>query len=126
MYRKIIYDSNIWISFLYTDDSNFDKAKEILSKAKPFVLTEYIVLEVSTVLKQKAGEQIAKQFLASIISNKIEVISSMEYYDKTLEYFIKSSNKLSFVDTSLVVLSSKYKIISFDKELAKIIANQND
>ncbi|HHO54931.1 MAG TPA: PIN domain-containing protein, partial [Trueperaceae bacterium] len=57
MYRKIIYDSNIWISFLYTDDSNFDKAKEILSKAKPFVLTEYIVLEVSTVLKQKAGEQ---------------------------------------------------------------------
>lgn len=126
MTKKIIFDSNIWISFLYSDDSNFEKAKETLNNPKPFVLTEYIVLEVATVLKQKAGEQIAKQFLANVINNKIEVLNSAEYYNETTEYFMTNSNSLSFVDTSLVILSDKYEIISFDKELSKIIANNKN
>ncbi len=126
MLKKIIYDSNIWISFLYEDDSNFEKAKEIFAYPKPYVLTDYIILEVSTVLKQKAGEDLAKLFLANIIANDIEVLLSNEYYQESVKLFIESRNKLSFVDTSLVVLSEKYKIITFDKELARAIAaNKN-
>ncbi len=87
--KKIIYDSNIWISFLYEDDSNFEKAKELFDYPKPDVLTDYVVLEVSTVLKKKAGEGLAKHFLDNVLANDIEVLLSNECYHESVKLFIR-------------------------------------
>jgi len=130
MALDIILDSNVWIAFLNKDDSQNAKASELFTKIsiEKVLLTEYIILEVATIIKQKRGQEFANRFLLNFTNGtQLKILYSAEFYQQTIKLFISSSqNKLSFVDTSLVVLSDKYKIISFDKELAEIIASRNN
>ena len=130
MALDIILDSNVWIAFLNKDDSQNAKASELFTNIsiEKVLLTEYIILEVATIIKQKRGQKSANRFLYNFTNeSQLKILYSADFYQQTVELFISSSpNKLSFVDTSLVVLSDKYKIISFDKELTKIIASRNN
>jgi len=120
----IILDSNIWISSLDQDDSNHKKAKDlILSFQKDkIIITDYILLEIATVLSKKKGKKIADDFINIALNNEnIEIwpYSSNVFYE-LVDFYLKQENKnISFVDYSLIYFSKKYnvKVETFDKIL---------
>ncbi len=124
----VILDSNVWIAFLNKNDSNHKKADEIFNKLanrrEKIIITEYILLEVVTVLSQKVGKKLADQFIEIAGNTKrIEIISSSaDFLNDVLTFYLKQKNRnLSFVDYSLLYLSRQYEILTFDKELKRKI-----
>lgn len=124
----VILDSNVWIAFLNKNDSNHKKADEIfnklVNKREKIIITEYILLEVVTVLSQKVGKKLADQFIEIAGNTKrIEIISSSaDFLNDVLTFYLKQKNRnLSFVDYSLLYLSRQYEILTFDKELKRKI-----
>lgn len=120
-----ILDANVWIAFLYKDDSQHKKAEKIVQICeRPILLPEYVIIEVSTVLIQKAGRKISAVFLEMLMQNKdIHVLFSDDQFFMDVVYFLKSrpEEKLSFVDFTLLYLSRSYDIITFDRNLQKAI-----
>ncbi len=121
---KVIFDTNVWVASIISGDSLHQKSIELLKKYDSIIyLSEDIVSETITVLKRYGEIEKAKKFVELIYSNSdFGIITAADYYQDTLAYFLKSDDKhLSFVDMSLVVLSKKYKIESFDKELRRVL-----
>ena len=119
----MILDSNVWIAFFNPDDSNHHEAQKIFSKTQEKIgLPEYVLLEVTTILAQKMGKDIADQFLQMARASKDVGIlpSSKEFFDGVIQlYLSKTNKKLSFVDYALLYLSSKTNVVTFDKDLKK-------
>jgi predicted nucleic acid-binding protein len=120
-----IFDSSVWVAFFNDKDSQHKKAREAVSLAGGFtVIPEHIVSETASVLLARVSKESAEEFLEAITGNpsvKI-LLSEGELFWGTLMLFREKENKkLSFVDASLLFLSSKYKVVSFDKELEKAI-----
>lgn len=124
-----IFDSSVWVAFFNDKDSQHKKAREAVSDAGGFtVIPEYIVAETASVLLVRVSKESAEEFLEAITGNpsvKI-LLSEGELFWNTLTVFRKKENKkLSFVDASLLFLSSKYEVVSFDRELEKAIQKRN-
>ncbi len=117
-----ILDSNIWIAFFNIEDSQHNKAQKIFKvlENEKIIITEYIILEVASVLLNKAGRGVANTFIEMAIDNEdVELLLSDEDIFKiTLMRFQQGfKKKLSFIDASLVCLSGEYEIMTFDKDL---------
>ncbi len=115
-----ILDSNVWIAFFDKEDSTHKRAVQVFKKLKvsELAITEYIILEVATILKKYAGLDIANAFLLKLAQENIIIIEDENLLKETVKIFANSArNNLSFVDCSLVYLSSKHKVITFDKKL---------
>ena len=120
-----IFDTNIWIAAYIPSDSTHNPAISILEKHDDTIyLTQGIIAEIITVLKNKRHLAGAKRFVRMVYSSAdFVILSNDEYYQDTIDYFLSSNEtKLSFVDMSLVVLSQKYQIETFDKALKAAIA----
>lgn len=121
----IILDSNIWIAFLNESDNQHKKAEKVFQGiGDSIIITEYIILEVASVLTMRANKNIADKFTELIIDNKnIKILLSNKiFFNKTVKNFLNyPKNNLSFTDISLLSLSGKYNIITFDKNLEKAI-----
>ena len=122
----IIFDSNIWIAYLNKSDSTHEQAIDKFAKTNvdDIVMTEYLLLEIVTVLKQIQGYEFSQNFIQHI--ENIPFLESKNFYAQTLALFQSlKENKLSFVDVSLLYLSQNYEIETFDKELQKMIQQNN-
>ncbi len=120
----IILDSNIWIAYLNEADSTHQRALKIFQKTnvKDVLITEYLLLEIVTVLKQIQGHKSAQEFIQLLTDKNISFVESKNFYAETLLLFQSlKENKLSFVDVSLLHLSRKYEIRTFDKNLRKVL-----
>ncbi len=89
-----------------------------------YVVSDYVLAEVATVLKNKEVLKIAKSaldFLTSIDGIKIHE-TEPELFWSAMSFFTKTKNKLSFTDTLLLLLSRENRIplVTFDKELARM------
>lgn len=128
--NMIIFDSNIWIAFFNISDTQHKKAKRVLENINAkIVITEYIILEVSSVLLFKADKDVANKFIEIVLNNKdIEILFSDEvFFRGALECFQnEETGKLSFIDASLLHLSKFYSVFTFDKELEKEIRKTAD
>jgi len=124
-----ILDSNVWIGFLYKDDALHKKAEKIFQLCeKPIVIPEYIAIETSSVLSQKAGKRIADGFLELIMQSKdVEALfAEDQFFIEVIEFFKHGKEKrLSFIDVALLYLSRSYQIITFDKNLEKALKARN-
>ncbi|NIA09603.1 MAG: PIN domain-containing protein [Nitrospiraceae bacterium] len=124
----IIFDSCVWIAFLNKADSQHTKAAKVLAENNDkIVMTEYILLEVASVLCLRAGKSRADKFLKIVMNNKdIKIITSDKtFLLGTINEFLRYKTKyLSFVDFSLVYLSKQYKIITFDEKLKQFLLKQ--
>jgi len=120
-----IFDSNVWIAFLHESDSQRKKAEKIFRDQKESVFVpEYVIVEVTSVLLQKAGKERANTFLEMVMhSNDVEVLFANEEFFLEVVKFVKKrpEKKLSFVDFSLLHLSASYELITFDKNLQKAV-----
>jgi predicted nucleic acid-binding protein len=125
----IILDSNIWIAYLNKEDAQHKKAVSLFEEIDDgVIISEYILLEVITVLAMKVNKKVADSFINFVFNNQdIKILpSSGELFSNFLKGFLKhKKNNLSFVDISLLVLSKKYSVFSFDKELEKEIKKIN-
>ena len=122
----IILDSNVWIAFFHKNDNQHKKAEKIIKELNAkIIIPEYIITEIASILCFKADKKIAVIFLNSVLDNDdIEILLSNEIiFNNTVNNFIDDSgNKLSFIDTTLLCLSKKYKIVTCDKNLQIAIA----
>ena len=120
-----ILDSNVWIAFFHKNDNQHKKAEKIIKDLNTkIIIPEYIITEIASILCFKADKKIAVIFLNSVFDNDdIEILLSNKLiFNNTVDSFINDSkNKLSFIDITLLYLSKKYKIITFDKNLQKAI-----
>lgn len=123
--KKIILDSSVWIAQLLIDDSQHNKAVTLFENiTNKIYVPEYVLVEVTTLLKQKGYLGLAKNFLLEVIDpNDPILIPSDQYFTETQSAFlnVEKNNKLSFIDTSLLVLSKDYTVVTFDKQLQKEI-----
>ncbi len=122
--KRKIFDSNIWVSYFVEEDSNHKKALKLVGGMDKIYITEYIILEVSSVLTLKLGSGLSKKITKDFLDGDPAIL--VEYDDIFSEttglfFSIKEKNKLSFVDISLLALSKKYEIITFDKEIKKFL-----
>ncbi len=81
-------------------------------------------MEISSVLTLKLGNNLSKSVTKDFLDGDPAVlIKSDDIFSKTTDllFNLKEKNKLSFVDISLLALSKKYEIITFDKELRKFL-----
>jgi predicted nucleic acid-binding protein len=120
--REIIFDSNVWIGYFNTADTTHQQAVAYFKKYSDciVILTEYVLLEVATVLKQKIGRAETNKIITALLQTEnIQLLPSSEYFTSTLTEFLTTKEKhLSFVDISLLVLMRDMTVITFDKKLA--------
>lgn len=124
----ILLDSNIWIGFFSKDDNLHTSAVEIFEalqqSSKKILITEYVILETTSVLSQRVGKELANAFINRIDnSDRVIIQPSSSKHFKHLVYFYTQSSysKLSFVDHHLLLLSKLFEVKTFDRELAKLI-----
>lgn len=119
----VILDTNIWVAALNQNDSLHSKAQKLFSNLNEEILIpEYILVETLNILSVKAGKRQTEAFLKTALnSEQVEILfSSKLFFQEISEFFVNFSyNKLSFVDQSLLFLSQKYPVLTFDKDLAR-------
>jgi predicted nucleic acid-binding protein len=124
--NAVIFDSNVWIAYFHTTDTYHREAAALVEKytAQTIVLTEYVLLEIATLLKQKIGSAKTNVILTTLLqTDGIKLLTSEQFFTPTLTTFVSSKEKhLSFVDVSLLVLSNDFTVITFDKKLTNAIA----
>jgi predicted nucleic acid-binding protein len=127
--KSIIFDSNIWIGYFDTTNTTHKQAVDAVKKEaeQNITITEYVLLEVSTVLKQRIGPVRTNQIISTLIQTEnITLLPSTDYFTSTLQTFLASDEPhLSFVDWSLVVLSDDFEVMTFDKKLADQLKKQS-
>lgn len=124
--NAVIFDSNVWIAYFHTTDSSHTKAEAVVAQyaGQTIVLTEYVLLEIATLLKQKIGPAQTNTILTTLLQTEnILLLPSGDFFTPTLTAFLSSHEKqLSFVDVSLLVLSADFTVVTFDRKLKNAIA----
>lgn len=120
-----LLDSSVIVGLFRVNDTCHQKALRIFFQNDDFVVSDYVISEVLTVLKIKENFELAQKcadFLTSTDGIKIHE-TQPELFWSAMNFFQKSKNKLSFTDTLLLLLSRENRIplVTFDKELAKLV-----
>ena len=88
---------------------------------KELKLPYCVILEVCTILTNKADKKLADQFLQDVLdSDNIAVIN--DDVTSGINHFLSTSERLSFTDISLLLLSDQLnaELITFDEQLLKL------
>jgi len=124
-----IFDSNVWIAFLYLADQQHSKAEKIFSLHQgAVVIPEYIIAEIVTVLTRKDAKSVADRFLEIVTDNKdVEILFCTDQFFMHLTNIFKTHHQhnLSFVDMMLLSLADSYHIVTFDKALQQSIIERS-
>jgi predicted nucleic acid-binding protein len=125
MESKIILDTNVWVSFFNEEDGQHKEAVKIVSSYPQTVIPDFVLQETLTVLKIKSSLELALGFYDLVKNNSLVDIENIDIHNDIFYIsFLNANNKnLSFIDSSLLVLnnSRRYKIITFDKDLKKLL-----
>lgn len=122
----MILDANIWIAYLYTDDTLHKQAVRLIENVseRPVTIFEYSIVEAVTVLAQRAGKETANRFLELMQDNRdIEILlSSPELFEAIVAcYKTHTERALSFADYALLYLSRTTPVATFDNKLRNAI-----
>lgn len=123
--NKIFVDSNYFIALYNPLDSLHPKAIEInqkITEKETLFITDYIFLEVVTVLSQKVNKKTAVRIGKHLRDDEVVnfVPIDLSFVDLTWQIFQKVKNKnMSFVDCSILVVMRSWRIntlLSFDSK----------
>ncbi|PKL36503.1 hypothetical protein CVV38_01190 [Candidatus Peregrinibacteria bacterium HGW-Peregrinibacteria-1] len=125
----IILDSSIIIAMFRNNEKHHGDAVAIWKSGSDFLLFDYVLSEVLTVLKIREGHDVADRcadFLTNNLKIFIEQIDEIQL-SKAVSFFRDVKNNLSFVDTVLLLQSKERAVplATFDRELAKYINKNN-
>lgn len=120
-HKETIVDSSVWIAYFYESDTQHEKARKIVNNLVAPLIPEYVLLEVTTILRLKKQEEALKRFVDLTITGGAYLpVGNLGLEIASCFSDIKY-RKLSFVDVGLALLSKKYKVVTFNKELEKVI-----
>ena len=120
----VVLDSNVWIAFLHKEDSQYKKAQGLFDELKEYILVpEYVLVEVASVLKNYKRNVEALEFVRATLENTSTLIPAGSLAHEAGALFCQRNDKLSFTDTALLVISREYRVITFDRALARAIAS---
>lgn len=126
MSKGIVVDASVLVAALHKEDSQHAEGEHLVREAeKPFLVPECIVFETTAALIARANKTIANGFLKDIAFSNRDfhtVPSTPELVIAAVRTFASIDKKLSLADCVLLVLSSNYKILTFDRVLAKAIS----
>lgn len=119
-----LLDSSVIVAFFREDEFDHVRAARLFRSDEDYVLTDYVLAEVATVLKLREGFEMAKKALEFLVSiDGIKIYETQpELFWSAMNFFQKNKNRLSFTDTLLLILSRENRIplVTFDRELAKM------
>lgn len=118
-----LVDTNIIVSFFRENEDRYEDARKFLNTLETFVITDFILSEVATILIQKTDKGTMKKAMEFLQDNKnvFLIRSTKEELGETIELFLKQKRKISFVDISLMVLAKNHNLhlATFDSDLSK-------
>ncbi|MDP2691910.1 MAG: PIN domain-containing protein [bacterium] len=126
---KIILDTNIWVSYFNSEDSQAQRSVELVEslakKGTLFIVPNYIDLECISVLNAKCSVQHALEWMDfRDRADQVERMTfSEEDHRQICALFAKmQTKKLSLVDMSLLYLSELgYSVLTFNQQLRKLL-----
>lgn len=121
VHKPTIIDSSVWVAYLYKADSQHEKARALVHSINAPVVPEYILLEVTTILRLKKQEVVLNEFIKLATTDSVYIPASNLGIEVASCLADTKYKKLSFVDVALVLLSKKYLVATFDKELQKLL-----
>ena len=127
---SIFIDSDAFIALLKLDDSNHNKALEILAKLDQnsvlLYTSTYVFAETVTVLSQRLGRKYAEEFIG-MVKGQSSAITFLwpdeQIQEKAIELFLQQKSKnVSFVDCiNMTLIKERFidMVFSFDKIYGK-------
>ncbi len=134
--NRVFADSNYFVAIFNTDDSLYRKAQEIARKIADektqLVISNFIFLEIVTIVSQKKGRAAAIQAGRDILSHPflVDILHIDEALQKdTWNIFQEVEHKnISFVDCSIVAAMKSegiQKLLTFDATDFTKLQNQH-
>ena len=107
----ITLDSSLLVSFFNQEDSNHKEAvrkmKNWEAKGEEFLICDYVVLEVATVIRYKTNLKKATTFL-DVVKNTAKMnlhIIDLGDFEMVSKIFQNQKNQISFVDAAVIYLA---------------------
>ena len=128
--KRIFVDSNYFVALFNPSDTLYQKAIRIAKKIDKekisLAISNFIFLEVITILSQKRGKKVATDICQYFLSNpEIKLI----HIDKSLQkdswsiFKVIKNKDISFVDCSIIAAMKSEEIneiLTFDKDFEKL------
>lgn len=118
-----LIDSCVLIAFFRKSEKNHAKARAFIKNLKKFYITDYVLLEVATVLQIKEGFSVAHQAITLITNNESVHVLRMTDRElvETTAFFLTQKQQISFTDASLAIIAKKnhFLLATLDKKLTK-------
>ena len=125
---KVFLDSSFIISFALKNDENHEKAKILIEEENIWqqecYISNNVINEVITVIGNKLDLNIAKETYY-ILQDNFTIVNEQEidnFNNKVMAIYEEYDTKLSFTDSSILLLMDYYDIdtlVSFNKEFKK-------
>lgn len=125
--KKVLVDTSFIIAYAILSDSQHDKSialKHVLLNDDCYI-TNGILNECVTVGYNKSKSLEIANNIYYTLNDNFKIINEYEindFNDITLSVFNKHEGKLSFVDSSLIVVMSRYELdylLTFDNQFSK-------
>ena len=126
--QYIITDSSSLVSLLSEDDSNFQKAKKLVSKIKNtlgrILIPAEVYSETMNVLGKKIGHTLTVEKINNFLDSPIVIIieSNNEIRLAALAMFQKSPSSVSYTDCLVMAFADHFEtkiILGFDEVFTK-------
>jgi len=125
----VVLDSSVIIAVFRKNELLHKKALEIIQSVEKIVLLDFVLAEILTVIKLKEGFQQAVKISHYLKNNEDVFIKTLNQQEllQTIDFFENNDNKLSFIDTALLIFSKSQniKLLTFDKHLQKSLEKNN-
>lgn len=116
-----LVDSNLIIAKFRQNEDKHESSSQFIAQLDEFVITDYILAEVATVLQLRSGKEAALEAIDFLTATKgiVHTRLTQEELEMTLDLFMKQEENISFVDASILILTKerKYNMATLDKGL---------
>lgn len=121
---EYVIDSSILLALRRSHDSQHEKAKMLIKSIDQCILLDIVVNETLTVLKQKESLEVSQQcynLMTGSIFFQWEYVSR-QLSQQSINYMMTTANKLSFVDSALLIYArqNNIQLLTFDQELIRV------
>jgi predicted nucleic acid-binding protein len=118
-----VLDSSVFVAFYHAGDSCHQEAVETLKRLDNATLLvhPYVIQEVVTVLAYRIGKKVADDFLRDVLSSTNVRLVNPDLKAES-EFFLRIKDRLSFTDSSLIVLAqqTKAELVTFDRQMETV------
>tara|TARA_Y100000310_G_scaffold329325_1_gene398946 strand:- start:8147 stop:8557 length:411 start_codon:yes stop_codon:yes gene_type:complete len=128
MAGELLADSDFFIALYKRDDTNHKRALQLLEKigegSMGLALSVLAYSEVATVLSQRVGQTVARNFMKDTKAAGVRIIQTTDQlFERTKEIFqTQRSKNISFTDASNITLmrmSDFDSLVNFDSDYLK-------